>query len=62
MDFAIPAVNLYGKETIKQCKKMEKYPDLAKELKRLSNMKVRVIVIVGEAVGMVALVLEKRLG
>ena len=40
MDFAVPADN---KIKLKECKKKDKYLDLAKELKKLWNMKVTII-------------------
>ena len=49
-DFAIPADH---RVKLKESKKRDKYPDLARELKKLWNMKVMVIPIVIGALGTV---------
>ena len=49
MDFAIPTDH---RVKIKANKKQDKYLNLARELKKLWNMKVTVILIVIDAVGM----------
>ena len=46
---------------IKECEKIDKYLDLARELKELWNMKVTMILIVVEALGMVLKRLERGL-
>ena len=43
MDFAVPAVNGIK---LKECEKRDKYLDVARELKKLWNMKVTIIPIV----------------
>ena len=50
MDFAVPADH---RVTLKECEKRPKYPDLARELKKLWNMKVTIIPIVCVALGTV---------
>ena len=50
MDFAVPADH---RIKLKECEKKDKYLDLARELKKLSNMKVRIIPIVIGAFGAV---------
>ena len=47
---------------LKESEKMDKYLDLARELKKLQNMKVTVILFVVGALGTVPRGLEKRLG
>ena len=58
MDFAIPADH---RVKLKENKKMDKYLDLARELKKLWNMIVKVIPIGVGALGTVPINLEKRL-
>ena len=48
VDFAVPADH---RITLKECKKKDKYIDLARELKRLWNMKVTIVQIVIGAFG-----------
>ena len=50
MDFTVPADH---KVKLKERKKKDKYPDLARELKKLWNMKVTIIPIVIGALGTV---------
>ena len=50
VDFAVPA---YHRIKLKECEKRDKYLDLARELKKLWNMKVTIIPIVIGAVGTV---------
>ena len=59
MDFAVPADH---KVKIKVSKKIEKYFDLARVLKKLRNMKVTVVPIVVGALGTVHKDLEKTVG
>ena len=59
MDFAVPADH---RVKLKENEKMDKYLDLARELKRLWNMRVKVIPIVVGALETVLINLEKRLG
>ena len=47
--------------TLKKNEKMDKYLDLARELKKLWNMRVKVIPIIVGALGTVPINLEKRL-
>ena len=58
VDFEVPADQ---RVKMKENEKMDKYMDLARELKRLWNMKVKVIPIVVGALGTVPKSLEKRL-
>ena len=58
MDFAVPADH---RVKLKENEKMDKYLDLARELKKLWNMKVKVISIVFGALGTVPKGLEKGL-
>ena len=58
MDFAVPADH---RVKLKENEKMDKYLDLARELKKLWNMIVKVIPIVVGALGTVPINLEKRL-
>ena len=58
MDFAVPADH---RVKLKENEKMYKYLDLAGELKKLWNMRVKVIPIVVGALGTVPIKLEKRL-
>ena len=58
MDFAVPADH---RVKLKENEKMGKYLDLARELKKLWNMRVKVIPIVVGALGTVPINLEKRL-
>ena len=58
MDFAVPADH---RVKLKENEKMDKYLDLARELKMLWNMRVKVIPIVVGALGTVPINLEKRL-
>ena len=55
MDFAVPA---YHRVKLKENEKMDKYLDLARELKKLLIMKVKVIPIVVGALGTVPKRLE----
>ena len=50
MDFAVPADH---RVKLKESKKKDKYLDLARELKKLWNMKVTIILIVISALGTV---------
>ena len=50
VDFAVPADH---RIKLKECEKKDKYPDLARELKKLWNMKVIIIPIVIDAFGTV---------
>ena len=50
MDFAVPDDH---RVKLKECKKRDKYLDLARELKKLWNMKVTILPIVIGAVGIV---------
>ena len=50
VDFAVPADNRIN---LKECEKKDKYLDLARELKKLWNMKVTIILIVSGAFGTV---------
>ena len=50
VDFAVPADH---RIKLKECEKRDKYPDLARELKKLWNMKVTIIPIVIGAFGTV---------
>ena len=59
MDFA---VLVEYRVKIKENKNINKYLDLTRELKKLWNMKVRVITIVFSALGIVPKVLEKETG
>ena len=56
VDFAVPADH---RVKMKENEKMDKYLDLARELKKLWNMKVKMISIVVGALGMVPKSLEK---
>ena len=58
MELAIPANQ---RAELKETKEIAKYLNLAKELKRLSNMKVTVIPILVRVLGMILNDLEKRL-
>ena len=58
-DFAVPADH---RIKLKECEKRDKYLDLARELKKLWNMKVTIIPIVIGAFGMVIKGLLKGLG
>ena len=58
IDFAVPADH---RIKLKQCEKMDKYLDLARELKKLWNMKVTIILIVIGAFGTVTKGLLKGL-
>ena len=58
MDFAVPADH---RVKLKENENMYKYLDLARELKKLWNMKVKVIPIVVGALGTVPKGLEKGL-
>ena len=58
VDFAVPADH---RVKLKENEKMDKYLDLARELKKLWNMKVKVIPIVVGALGTVPKGLEKSL-
>ena len=58
-DFLIPADY---REKIKESKNTGKYLNLARELKRLQNMKIMVMPIIVGVFGMVLKILEKRLG
>ena len=59
VDFAVPADH---RVKLKENEKMNKYLDLARELKRLWNMRVKVILIVVGALGTVPINLEKNWG
>ena len=50
MDFAVAADH---RVKVKECEKRDKYVDLARELKKLSNMKLTIIPIVISALGTV---------
>ena len=50
MDFAVPAVH---RIKLKECEKRDKYLDLARELKKIWNMKVTIVPIVIGAFGTV---------
>ena len=58
MDFAVPADH---RVKLKENENMDKYLDLARKLKRLWNMRVKVIPIVVGALGTVTKSLEKDL-
>ena len=58
-DFAVP---IDYRVEIKENEKIEKYQDLARELKNMCYMNVAVIQIVGGAIGMVSKGQGKRLG
>ena len=58
MDFAVPADH---RVKLKESKKKDKYQDLARELKKLWNMKVMMILIVIGALGRVTKVLVQGL-
>ena len=58
MDFAVPADH---RVKVKEGKKLDKYLDFARELKKLLNMKVTVIPIVVGDFGMVPKSLEEKL-
>ena len=58
VDFAVPA---YRRIKLKECEKKDKYLDLARELKKLWNMKVTIIPIVIGAFGTVTKGLLKGL-
>ena len=58
IDFALPADN---RIKLKECKKKDKYLDLARELKKLWSIKVTIIPIVNGAFGIVTKGLLKRL-
>ena len=58
VDFAVPA---YHRINLKECEKRDKYFDLARELKKLWNMKVTIIPIVIGAFGTVTKGLLKGL-
>ena len=58
MDFAVTADNRIN---LKECEKKDKYPDLARELNKLCNMKVTIIPIVIGAFGTVTKRLLKEL-
>ena len=58
MDFAVPADH---RIKLKECEKKDKYRDLARELKKLGNMKVTIIPIVIGAFGTVTKGLLKGL-
>ena len=51
MDFAVPADH---RIKLKECEKKDKYLDLARELKKLWNMKVTIVPIVIGAFGTIA--------
>ena len=57
VDFAVPADH---RIKLKECEKKDKYPDLARELKKLWNMKVTIISIVIGAFATVTKGLQKR--
>ena len=59
VDFAVPADY---RIKLKECEKKDKYPDLARELKKLWNMKVTIIPIVIGDLGTVTKGLLKVLG
>ena len=59
VDFAAPADH---RIKLKECEKRDKYLDLARELKKLCNMKVTIIPIVISAFGTVTKGLSKGLG
>ena len=59
MDFAVPADH---RVKLKENEKMDKYLDLARELKKLWNMKVKVIPIVVGALGTAPKKLGKKTG
>ena len=58
MDYAIPADH---RVKLKECKKRDKFQDLVRELKKLWDMKVTVILIVIGALGNVTEELEQGL-
>ena len=58
MDFAVPADH---RVKLKENEKMDKYQDLARELKKLWNIRVKVIPIVDGALGTVPINLEKEM-
>ena len=58
MDFAVPADH---RIKLKECEKKDKYLDLARELKKLWNMKVTIVLIVIGAFGIVTKGLLKGL-
>ena len=58
MDFAVPADH---RVKLKENEKMDKYLDLARELKKLWNMRVKVIPIVVGTLETVPISLKKRL-
>ena len=58
VDFAVPADH---RIKLKECEKKDKYPDLARELKKLWNMQVTIIPIVIDAFGTVTKGLLKGL-
>ena len=59
VDFAVPADHIIN---LKECEKKDKYVNLARELKKLWNMKVTIILIVIGAFGTVTIGLLKGLG
>ena len=58
MDFAVPADHRIN---LKKCEKKDKYLDLARELKKLWNMKVTIVPIVISALGTITKGLLKGL-
>ena len=58
MDFAVPADHRIN---LKECEKKDKYLDLARELKKLWNMKVTIVPIVIGALGTITKELLKGL-
>ena len=58
-DLAVPSDH---RVKLKEDEKMDKYLDLARELKKLWNMRVKVIPIVVGALGTVPINLEKKTG
>ena len=58
LDFAVPTDQRIN---LKECEKKDKYPDLARELKKLWNMKVTIVPIVIGALGTIAKWLLKGL-
>ena len=58
VDVSVPADN---RITLKECEKKDKYLDLARELKKLWNMKVTIVPIVIDALGTITKGLLKGL-
>ena len=58
VDFAVPADHRIN---LKECEKKDKYLDLAREFKKLWNMKVTIVPIVNGALGTITKGLLKRL-